>query len=147
MKALVIYDTQYGNTEKVAKAIAGGISGGAEVHRITEIEPTNVKSLDLLIIGAPTQGGRTTQAMQDFISKIPESSLKGANVAVFDTRLTNKLVGVFGYAAGRIEKTLKEKGANMVVPAEGFFVKGAKGPVKDGEIERATDWAKKITVK
>jgi flavodoxin I len=145
MKSLVIYDTLYGNTEQVAKAIANGIGG--EVHKINEIDPANLKGFDLLIIGAPTQGGRTTKAMLEFLDKIPDSSLKGANVAVFDTRLTNKLVGVFGYAAGRIEKTLKEKGANAVVPAEGFFVKGAKGPIKDGEIERATSWAKKIAGK
>ena len=147
MKALVVYDTQYGNTEKVAGAIAGGISGGAEVHRITEIDPANLKGIELLVIGGPTQGGRATQVMQDFLSKIPDASLKGIDAAVFDTRLTNKLVGMFGYAAGRIEKAMKEKGATIVAAPEGFFVKGAKGPMKDGEIERATEWAKKIAVK
>ncbi len=145
MKVLVVYDTQYGNTEQVAKAIAGGVGG--EARRITETDPANLKGFDLLIIGAPTQGGKATQAMQDFLTKIPDATLKGVNTAVFDTRLSNKLVGVFGYAAGRIEKVLKEKGTNAVTPAEGFFVKGAKGPMKDGEIQRATDWAKKIAVK
>jgi flavodoxin I len=142
MKALVIYDTLYGNTEQVAKAVAGGVGG--EVHKTNELDPANIKGFDLIIIGAPTQGGRAKKEMQDFLSKIPDASLKDVKVAIFDTRLTNKLVGVFGYAAGRIEKTLKEKGTAIAAPPEGFFVKGSKGPMKDGEIERATSWAKKI---
>lgn len=145
MKTLVVYDTLYGNTEQVARAIAGEIDG--EVYSIKEMDPADIEGFELLFIGAPTQGGRATQAMQDFLSRIPDASLKGVNVAIFDTRLTNKLVGVFGYAAGRLEKKLKEKGAAIATPSEGFFVKGSKGPMKEGEIERATGWAKKIVEK
>ena len=145
MKALVVYDTLYGNTEQVARAIAEGIGG--EVHNIKETDPANIGGFDILFIGAPTQGGRATQAMRDFLDKVPDTSLKGVKVAVFDTRITKKIVGIFGYAAGRIEKTLKGKGAIVAAAPEGFFVKGSKGPMEDGEIERATGWAKKIAEK
>ena len=70
---------------------------------------------------------------------------KGVNVAVFDTRYKTKLVGIFGYAAGRILKNLKEKGANVVGHPEGFFVTSDKKPqLKEGELERATNWAKEL---
>ena len=51
---------------------------------------------------------------------------------------------MFGFAADAIAKYLKGKGANLVVPAEGFFVTGRKGPLKNGELERAASWAKSL---
>jgi flavodoxin I len=147
MKTLVIFDSLYGNTELVARAIAGGITGEVEVRRVTEVDLPGLKGFDLLVVGSPTQGGRATQVMRDFLKKIPDSSLKDINVTAFDTRLTNKLVTVFGYAAGRIAASLKEKGANQVISPEGFFVKGTKGPVKEGELERAAGWLKESASK
>jgi hypothetical protein len=49
-----------------------------------------------------------------------------------------------GYAAGRMAESLKKKGVSLVVPPEGFFVKDREGPLKEGELERAADWAKTI---
>jgi flavodoxin I len=65
-------------------------------------------------------------------------------VAAFDTRISTKWVGVFGYAAGRIARSLKGKGGTLIAPLEGFFVKGTQGPLKDGELERAADWAQTV---
>jgi flavodoxin len=81
-------------------------------------------------------------AVQSFLSKIPELSLKGVSVAAFDTRISKKIVGVFGYAAGRIAGNLKKKGGTLVTSPEGFFVAGGQGPLKEGELERAAGWAK-----
>ncbi len=47
-------------------------------------------------------------------------------------------------AAGRISGNLKGKGGTLMAFPEGFFVKGTKGPLKEGELERAADWAKGI---
>ena len=144
MNVLVVYDSVYGNTEEIAKAIGSAITGDVKVLRVGEVNPSELKGFDLLIIGSPTQGGGPTQAIKDFLNKIPELSLQGINIAVFDTRMTTKFVRIFGYAAGRIAGSLKRKGVKLVAPPEGFFVKGSQGPLKEGELERAAVWAKGI---
>jgi flavodoxin I len=65
-------------------------------------------------------------------------------VASFDTRIKAKWVKLFGYAAGRIEKALIEKGGALAAPAGLFIVKGTKGPLEEGEEERAAAWARGI---
>jgi len=144
MKALIVYDSVYGNTEKIARAIAEAItpSGEVKVLGAGEANPSELASIDLLIVGSPTHGGRPTPAVQDLLNKVPK--LQGINVAAFDTRIPTKLVGVFGYAAGRIANNLKRKGGTLIASPEGFFVTGSKGPLKEGELERAAGWAKGI---
>ncbi len=89
------------------------------------------------------RGGRPTRAVQDFLDRIP--ALKDIKVAAFDTRLTTKWVRVFGYAAGRIADTMIKNGGKVVVPPEGFFVKGTEGPLGEGEVERAESWGNKVS--
>ena len=144
MKALVVYDSVYGNTEEIARAIGDAISGEVKVLRAGEVNPSELEPVNLLVVGSPTQGGRPLQPVQDLLNNLPGHSLKGASVAAFDTRLTAKWVVIFGYAAGRIAKTLEKKGGNLAVSPEGFFVKGGKGPLKEGELERAAAWAEEI---
>ena len=146
MKALIIYDSVYGNTEKIAKAMAEAITppDGVKVLRAGEVNPSELTSIDLLIVGSPTHGGRPTSSVQEFLNKVTQPSLKGINVAAFDTRATSKFARVFGYAAGRIGGHLKRKGGVLIASPEGFFVTGTKGPLKEGELERAAVWAKGI---
>ena len=112
--------------------------------RVSEANPAELESIDLLIVGSPTQGGRPTSAIQDFLNKVSETAIKGINVAVFDTRFSTRLVGIFGYAAGKIAGSLKTKVGTLILSPEGFFVKGKEGPLKEGELERAASWAKEI---
>lgn len=142
MKTLIVYDSFYGNTEKIARAIGGAIAGEVKVLRPGEVDPSELQSVDLLVVGSPTQGGRPTKAVQDLLNKLPEPVVRGINVAAFDTRFSTKLVGIFGYAAGKIAENLKKKGGALVSPPEPFFVKGREGPLKEGELERAAGWAK-----
>jgi flavodoxin I len=144
MKALIVYDSVYGNTEKIAKAIGGAIAGEVKVLRMDEVDYSELKTLDLLIVGSPTQGGRPTLAIQDFLNKVAEEAIKGINVAAFDTRFSTRLVGIFGYAAGKIADSLKRKGGTLILSPQGFFVKGKEGPLKEGELERAASWAQEI---
>jgi flavodoxin I len=145
-KALIVYDSVYGNTEKIARAIAEAITPSDEVKilRAGEANPSELTSIDLLIVGSPTHGGRPTPAIQDLLNKVPKLSLQGIKVAAFDTRYSTKLVAVFGYAAGRIAGNLKKKGGTLIASPEGFFVTASKGPLKEGELERAAGWAKGI---
>jgi len=143
MKALIVYDSVYGNTEKIARAVAEAITPSAEVKVLQagEANPSELESTDLLIVGSPTHAGRPTPPIQEFLNKVPKLS-QGINVAAFDTRSQTKLVRVFGYAAGRIANNLKKKGGNLIASPEGFFVTSTKGPLKEGELERAAGWAK-----
>jgi len=143
MKTLIVYDSVYGNTEKIAKAIGDAITGEVKILRGGEVNPFELKTSDLLIVGSPTQGGRPTLAIQEFL-RILEPVIKGISVAAFDTRLSTRLVGIFGYAAVRIADSLKRNGGTLIAPPEGFFVKGKEGPLKGGELERAAGWAKEI---
>ena len=111
---------------------------------MNEVNPSELESIDLLIVGSPTQGGRPTRAMQDFLKNLPASALRGANVAAFDTRIPMKWVGIFGYAAGRIAGSLKKSGGTLIASPEGFFVEGTEGPLKEGEVARAAAWARGI---
>ncbi len=148
MKTLVVYDSVYGNTEKIAKAIAGAITGEVKAIRVgEEFNPSELKGIDLFIAGSPTQGGRPTKAFQAFLDEIPYNALKGISVAAFDTRLSTRLARIFGYAAGRIARALEKKGGNLVVPPEGFLVTGTEGPLAEGEVERAGAWARAIPQK
>jgi flavodoxin len=147
MTALVIYDSQYGNTEQIARAIGGAIGAEVKAVKFGEVSVAELGSCDLLFVGSPTQGGRNTMAIKGFLGNIPADTLKNVRVAAFDTRIKMKLVKIFGYAAPRIADALKSKGGNLVAPAEGFFVKSTKGPILDGELERAAAWAKAIAEK
>jgi len=144
MKALIVYDSVYGNTEKIARAVAEAItpSGEVKVLGVGEANPSELASTDLLIVCSPTHAGRPTPAVQALLNKVPK--LQGINVAAFDTRSQSKLVKVFGNAAGRIARNLKGKGGNLIASPEGFLVTGTKGPLKEGEMERAAAWAKGI---
>ena len=142
MKSLIVYDSIYGNTEKIARAVADAIapSGEVKVVQAGEANPPELESTDLLIVGSPTHGGRPTPPVQDFLNKVPK--LQGINVAAFDTRSQSKFARVFGNAAGRIARNLEKKGGTLVASPEGFLVTGTKGPLKEGELERAAGWAK-----
>jgi flavodoxin I len=145
MKTLVLYDSAYGNTEQIARAIGSAIACDVDVLRIGEVNPSGLEPVDFLFIGSPTQSGKPTQAMTDFLDGIPEAVLKRINLVAFDTRLQSSLAGLFGYAAGKIANNLRSKGASLVSSPEGFFVKGKEGPLKEGEPERAALWAENIS--
>jgi len=82
--------------------------------------------------------------MKEFRERIKTVSLKGVKIATFDTRVPATWVKIFGFAAGKIEKQLKSQGGKSVVKPEGFFVAGTRGPLVEGELERASKWAQEI---
>jgi flavodoxin I len=144
MKALIIYDSLHGNTGKIARAIGGGMGEEIQAVRVDEAKPEELSFYELVFIGSPTQGGRHTKPMQEFLGKIPDGALKNVNVAAFDTRAKSRWVKIFGYAAERIADELENKGGNLIAPPEPFYVKATKGPLVEGELERAAAWAKTI---
>jgi len=159
MKATVIYDSLYGNTQKIAEALRLALGPQAEVNvlRITEARPEQLSGLDLLVAGSPTQRFRPTLPVMDFLKSLPPNSLKGVKAAAFDTRLTQqeikktsvlaffvRLAGSGAWAAPYIAKGLKKGGASLLLPPEGFTVEGMEGPLSEGELERAVRWAGQV---
>jgi flavodoxin I len=148
VKVLVVVDSVYGNTEKIAGAIAGALApDDVKLVHTAQADIREMPSYNMIIVGSPTQAGRALKSTQEFLDKIPAGALKNINVAAFDTRVKSTFAKIFGYAAGRMADSLKAKGGNLIATGEGFFVKGKEGPLLDGEIERAAAWARGLIKK
>jgi len=155
MKSLVVYDSFFGNTQKIAEAIGKsmGMKETIPVIRVVDVKPQDSLQLDYLIVGSPTRAFQPTPAITKLLRSIPSGGLKGTRVAAFDTRISVEdtpvailkfFAKIFGYADKPIMALLVKKGGTLAVPPEGFFVKDSEGPLKEGELERAAAWAKQI---
>ncbi len=128
MKTLVVYDSVYGNTVQIAESIGEVLSGQTRILHVDKARAEDMDAVNRLIVGSPTHGGRATPAITDFLNAISPSALADVKVAAFDTRLSTKLVGIFGYAAGKIMAVLSKKGGTRIAAPAGFIVKGRNGP-------------------
>lgn len=158
MKTLIVYDSIFGNTEQIALAISKSIrkEESVKVSRVADIKPGQLMGLGLLIVGSPTRAFNPTKKITKFLNSIPINGLKGVKVSSFDTRIStadvnsrilNTGVKLFGYAAKPIAYKLEKMGGTLIAPPEGFFVKDSEGPLIDGELERAAEWAKALKYK
>ncbi len=152
MDILVLCDSQFGNTQKIAEAIGRGISGDVQVRTVKDTGNIDWHELKLLVVGSPTQGGRPTPMLQKVFATIPANGLQQCKVAAFDTRLKEEdhkfglrlLMKTIGYASAKIAKILESKGGTLAAQPEGFFVADKEGPLKAGELERAEQWARSL---
>ncbi len=156
MKALVIYDSFFGNTEKITRAIGDALAASMEVAvmRVQDVGAAQLAGLSLLIVGSPTRAFSASPDTKAWLKRLAPGSLQGVKVAGFDTRIAVAdagarvlpvLVKVFGYAAEPIAAALVKKGGTQAALPEGFIVLDSEGPLKDGELERAAQWAGQIT--
>ncbi len=118
-----------------------------------EVKSESLTSIDLLIVGSPTQAFRPLPAIKTWLANLKPDQLKGVKVAAFDTRIASQdvnsrvlpvMIKMFGYAAKPIADSLVKKGGRLVVPPEGFYVEDTEGPLKAGELERAASWADQV---
>ncbi|HEU4784897.1 MAG TPA: flavodoxin domain-containing protein [Ktedonobacterales bacterium] len=145
MHALVVYDSQFGNTERIAAAIADTLRTTGEVRlaHVDPAHPLDLEGIDLLILGSPTQGWQSTEAIQALLSDLTPRQLHGRAVACFDTRF-QKPRWITGSAARRMAASLRHMGVTLVAPPESFFVEGKEGPLLTGELGRAAVWARAL---
>jgi flavorubredoxin len=155
MKAVVVYESHWGNTEAVARAIAEGMGRDVRVLNTDEATPAAVADADLIVAGAPViafalpRGGVEKQLASDIRAPRPadvshpllRSWLDGLPAgrgwaAAFETRVWWSLRG----ATGTIESKLKRAGYKRLAKAERFIVSGGYGPLREGELERARAW-------
>lgn len=151
MKAIVVYESFFHNTEAIAQQVAAGL--GARAVRFEDCKPQDLTNLDLLVVGSPTQRFRPTDEISRFLSTLPAESLAAKRVAAFDTRMDTQalrnwlirtIVSMGGYAAPKLLSQMQQKGAVASCPPEGFLVSGQEGPLKSGELERANAWGKAL---
>jgi menaquinone-dependent protoporphyrinogen IX oxidase len=142
MNALVVYDTQYGDTELVAESIAGALRahGAARLVPVTQAGSRDFDGVDLLVLGCPTQRHGLTPAVEALLDRLLPERVRGLPAAAFDTRYRmNRLLS--GSAARSIARRLRGMDARLVAPLESFFVAGREGPLEEGELARAARWA------
>jgi len=122
MKALIVYDSVFGNTQKLAEAMAA-TSDFRAVH-VSKVLVREVGEADFLLVGSPTRAFKPTPGITDWLKSIPDGTLKGVRAAAFDSRICPDkvksralkfMMNKFGYAAPDIEKLLKAKGAQVVI--------------------------------
>jgi flavodoxin len=156
MNVLIVFDTVFGSTGKVAQAMGEAIQSKSFVRVIpaADFSADQLKETDLFIIGSPTRGFRPTPPIASLLKNVPAELVKGKKVAVFDTRIVLKDIqsGIFrfivktgGFAADKITRSLKKLGAEQLIQPEGFFVSGDQGSVlNEGELDRAAKWAEQL---
>ncbi len=150
---LIIYDSVFGNTAKIAWAIGNALQEHliVDVRIVGEVLPEHLDGIKTLIVGSPTRRFKATSALDQFLKQIPAGELTGVHIAAFDTRLIPDegkkniilafMVKLFGYAGEKISRQLVQLGGTEIVPPQGFLVSGMEGPLQEGELEKAAAWA------
>lgn len=149
MQTVVIYDSKFGNTEKIAQAIARGAGSLGDV-RVMDASKAAGGSLataarpDLLLVGGPTHNRGASAGLRALVNALP-ASLGGVPAACFDTRYRGA-AWLMGSAAAAAAKIIRKSGAELVAEPESFFIVRS-GPMplqslEPGELERAEQWGR-----
>jgi len=143
MRACVIFDTRYGNTEKIAKSFETGLKeAGIQTVCVNakDVAVDSLKQYDLICVGAPTEGFTASKPMKEFLGKLKSVDLSGKYGFAFDTRLDWRFSGS---AAKFIEKELSSLGLQIIAPRESAIVFASKergaitgARLKEGEENR-----------
>ena len=165
MKAVVAYESMYGNTRQVAEAIAQGLEplGDVQVISVHEGVEGAAEDADLIVVGGPTHmHGMSTSMSRKAAAQAAEEDEdveleshvadgpglrewlagrrgEGKRGAAFDTRIEKSAV-LTGAASRGIAKRLRRRGFEVVGDPESFFVEDSEGPLAEGELDRAKAW-------
>ena len=161
MRSLVVYESWFGNTRRIAEEIAAALAHEGEVDLVTVDEPLpSLEDVDLLVVGAPThvhglsskrsREGALTQGahgepgigVRGWIDALPDGA-GGPRAAAFDTR-ADKPTWLVGSAARGIARRLRDQGYRLAIEPQSFFVQGTPGPLEEGELERASEWGRTL---
>ena len=159
MEAIVVYESLWGNTAAVARAIAEGLGAGTEAYATDAVPPERLARADLIVAGSPvfafslpSESARERILRSETDGPLPDLSHpslrswldalpKGRGLAAaFETRIWWSPRG----ATGTIEKKLGKAGYARLVSAEMFVVTDKVGPLRDGELDRARAWGEQL---
>ncbi|MGH2933492.1 MAG: flavodoxin family protein [Gaiellaceae bacterium] len=147
MNALVLYDSKFGNTEKIAEEIALALQEEMPTRLTAVADVTEcaeaLAGVSLLVIGGPTHRHGVSSALRATLECLEGHALDGTRVAAFDTKLHGPRL-VTGSAAVRLAHLMRRRGAWVVVPPASFLVEGGEGPLEAGEVEHARAWAREL---
>jgi hypothetical protein len=162
MRALVVYESMFGNTKAIAEAVAEGLSGALDVELVpVEEAPGTVPGdVALLVVGGPTHAFSLSRAntrhsaaeagitatsvevgLREWLATL-EPPASTVSVATFDTKLRRPPMP--GSAARRARRVLRRRGLRPVAPATTFWVAGSPGPLLPGELDRARQWGTQV---
>ena len=162
MRALVVYESMFGNTQAIASAVADGLAGRMDVDLVEIAEAPVRVDADLVVAGGPTHAfsmsrpstrqsaleqadGRELvshgRGLREWLEDAGPA-LRGMSVATFDTKITKGHLP--GSAARSAQKRLRRFGARVVSRAHSFSVQGTAGPLGDGELARARAWGAEL---
>jgi len=160
MRALIVYETQFGNTARIAEAIAAGLaeSGAVELVGVDDAVVDLPDDLDLLVVGGPThvlsmsrpetradarRDGATGSrgGIREWLDSLPHDAAPHARLVTFDTRQGRSFLT--GSAARAAARAVRAHGMHAE-EAMDFFVTGKEGPLEEGELERATAWGRSL---
>lgn len=143
MNYLVIYFSKFGNTHAVAETIAESLASGGTGRVISSDRLTadDLEEPDLVVIGSPTHRMNLPEAVRPVFEALPRRVLKGKRVVAFDTSYKMSAWLARFTAAKKLDRILRKLGGKRILPPETFFVVDREGPLYDGEIERAMEWA------
>ena len=145
MNILVVYGTQFGNTEHVAAVIGTALEQRHSVRVVAarDARQLSAEGVDLLFVGAPTQMFGRRLLVRSFLDGLKRRGFTGVPAAAFDTRMgtpTEKNAAEAEVIADRLQAA----GCHLIVAPESFLVRGFTGPLVEGEAERARTWAQAV---
>lgn len=165
MKALVVYESVFGNTQLIAEAVGRGLGESAEVAvlEVSSAPTTGLDVYDLIVVGGPIHAFTMTRATgrRDAARQANQTSITGERglrewfsdiprigqvpAASFDTR-AERIFGVIpvGSASKPIASKLRKRGCRIVAFSEAFYVSGKEGPLEEGEVDRAVEWGRNL---
>jgi menaquinone-dependent protoporphyrinogen IX oxidase len=155
LKGIIVYDTSYGNTKKIAATIAETLKESgvdADLFYVKDVKKLSAKDYDFLVLGSPTKFGTMSFTFKRFLGKVKGKEWINKSFAAFDTenpeniersRVENKEWS----AAEKIAQQLKEKQLTQVLPVLKALVLDQKGPLVEGEVERTQEYAREMALK
>jgi flavodoxin len=141
MKTLVIYDSNFGNTKTIAKAITKGLGQNTNTVSVDKYYKGLLEEVELLIIGSPINAWRPTENILKLLNSFTEEELEGLKCSTFDTRVR---FFIHGDACKKIAKKLEEVGGEIISEPTYYYVNGKEGPLEDGEEDRAKEWGREL---
>ena len=154
MKGIVVYDTSYGNTKKIAETIAETLKeSGIEVDLfdVKDVKKLSSKDYSFLVLGSPTKFGTMSFAIRFFLGKVKSEEWVNKPFAAFDTENPENIEKARvekkeWSAAEKIAEKLRDKKMNQLLPVLKAAVLGQKGPLVEGEIERTKEYANRLAI-
>jgi len=146
MKTLIVCHSKFGNTRAIANAIAEALksAGNVELISFDQLDEVSFINTDLVVMGCPNHRMNLPRELHLVFEALPHRILQKTPAAVFDTSYKmSSLLASFS-AAYKLASKVRRLGGKLVLPPETFFVIEKQGPLYDGEIERAKDWATEI---